>query len=150
MPLAQEYKDSDKYDKKKSLAEIIEKPIWIKEYDVQDGQVIEVKPPKKVNSRTYKPDAICIYKKDKNLSSNDMNNYTFVILDAKYYVFDMEDIEKDNNEEYKFDKGTHPGIEDITKQFMYQQAYNAFIQECGYGKVCNVFLSPTDKKTHRF
>ena len=38
-----------------------------------------------------------------------------------------------------------PGLESITKQFLYQSAYREFITENHFDKVANVFLVPTEK-----
>ena len=36
-----------------------------------------------------------------------------------------------------------PGIESITKQYLYQLAYNDFLDDCGLTEVRNCFLMPT-------
>ncbi|MBR0472224.1 MAG: LlaJI family restriction endonuclease [Methanosphaera sp.] len=61
---------------------------------------------------------------------------TFIILDAKYY-----DITFEKNEL----KG-QPGLESITKQYLYEQAYKEFIKKAGFTKVKNAFLFPTYEK----
>lgn len=70
----------------------------------------------------------------------------FIIFDAKYY-------------NARFEPGItptgQPGIESITKQYLYQLAYQRFITDCGFARVKNCFLLPTerdevvDKKTVR-
>lgn len=61
----------------------------------------------------------------------------FIIFDAKYYNAVLE-------------KGqvprAQPGIESVTKQYMYQLAYREFISEHGFKAVHNCFLLPTEKK----
>lgn len=60
----------------------------------------------------------------------------FLIFDAKYYYPLLE--------KWKVPKG-QPGIESITKQFLYQLAYKKLIEENKY-EVKNVFLLPTEDK----
>lgn len=59
----------------------------------------------------------------------------FVIFDAKYYnaklVIDVE-------------PRCQPGIESITKQYLYQLAYQKFIKDHGFTSVHNCFLMPTE------
>lgn len=61
---------------------------------------------------------------------------TFVILDAKYYNLYMDK-----------DKGLRgqPGIESVTKQYLYQLAFQDFAQKCGIHKFKNCFLFPTEQ-----
>ena len=57
----------------------------------------------------------------------------FIILDAKYYNI-------------KFEENTlsgEPGLESITKQYLYELAYHEFIKSCGFKDVKNGFLFPT-------
>lgn len=60
---------------------------------------------------------------------------TFVILDAKYYNLQME-----RNKSLR----GQPGIESVTKQYLYQLAYQDFASECGVSKFRNCFLFPTE------
>ncbi len=61
--------------------------------------------------------------------------YQFVIFDAKYYNAKLEvDI---------VPKG-QPGIESITKQYLYQLAYQKFIKDHEFAAVRNCFLMPTE------
>lgn len=72
------------------------------------------------HSRTFEPDIISIYK----------NN--FIILDAKYY-------------DLKFDEDIldgEPGLSDITKQYLYQLAFEDFIDAHKFS-VINALLFPT-------
>lgn len=64
-----------------------------------------------------------------------ISNKVFFILDAKYYV---ASIEKD-----KAPKG-QPGIISITKQYLYQLAYQKFVSEHHFVDVKNCFLIPTE------
>ena len=61
--------------------------------------------------------------------------YQFIIFDAKYYNAHLE-------------KGIaptgQPGIESITKQYLYQLAYQKFIDEHEFASVKNCFLLPTE------
>lgn len=74
---------------------------------------------------TLKPDLISI--------SGDR----FIIFDAKYYNATLE-------------KGIvpsgQPGIESVTKQYLYQLAYRKFIDDHGFTSVRNCFLMPTEKE----
>lgn len=60
----------------------------------------------------------------------------FVIFDAKYYnaVLNTGDSPK-----------RQPGIESITKQYLYQLAYKKFIEDHGFYRVRNCFLLPTEE-----
>lgn len=61
--------------------------------------------------------------------------YQFIIFDAKYYNAHLE-------------KGTapigQPGIESVTKQYLYQLAYQKFIEEHEFTAAKNCFLLPTE------
>lgn len=61
---------------------------------------------------------------------------SFVILDAKYYNLQMS--------AEKTLRG-QPGIESITKQYLYQLAYKDFYEKHGFTTVKNCFLLPTEK-----
>ena len=59
---------------------------------------------------------------------------TFVILDAtKYYNLDL----KDDN------LVGQPGLESITKQYLYELAYKKFIKDNEFNNVVNTFLFPS-------
>lgn len=107
---------SDKYNGNEELIDIIEKPIW-------KG----VGKPKAA-SKTLIPDLVNISKIN--------NEDCFIILDAKYYNLILE---KDKNPE------NNPGVEDITKQYLYQLAYNDFIKEHNIKKFKNCFVMPTEQ-----
>ena len=61
--------------------------------------------------------------------------HQFIIFDAKYYNAHLE-------------KGIvptgQPGIESITKQYLYQLAYQRFIEDHKFSSVKNCFLLPTE------
>lgn len=61
----------------------------------------------------------------------------FIIFDAKYYNAQLE--------HGHVPKG-QPGIESITKQYLYQLAYQKFIKDHGFLAVKNCFLMPTENK----
>lgn len=61
----------------------------------------------------------------------------FIIFDAKYYNTRLEI--------GKIPKG-QPGIESITKQYLYQLAYQQFISDHEFVSVKNCFLMPTENK----
>lgn len=108
--------DDYKKNKNKKLIEIIDKPIWYS----KDSKV-------SVATNTLKPDLITI--------DNYENSKCFYILDAKYYYFYFS--------ENKI-KGNIPGVGDITKQYLYQLAYEDFMNKHNIDYVQNAFLCPTD------
>lgn len=63
-------------------------------------------------------------------------DWQFIIFDAKYY-------------NAKLDAGNapkgQPGIESVTKQYLYQLAYQDFIDEHKFSSVKNCFLMPTEE-----
>ncbi|KIR03776.1 hypothetical protein P261_02591 [Lachnospiraceae bacterium TWA4] len=81
----------------------------------------------KTANDTLKPDLITISKVDEK--------YHFIIFDAKYYNAHL-------------DLGMYPtgqpGIESITKQYLYQLAYQNFIKDHEFSTVRNCFLLPTE------
>ena len=64
-----------------------------------------------------------------------ISNNTFFIFDAKYYNLQMAE-----NKEIR----GQPGIESITKQYLYQMAYKEFVSDQGFKKVVNCFLFPSE------
>ena len=60
----------------------------------------------------------------------------FLIFDAKYYTPVLSLGKKPQGQ---------PGIESVTKQYLYQQAYRQFIIDHGLKQVKNSFLMPTEK-----
>ncbi len=61
----------------------------------------------------------------------------FIIFDAKYYNARLEDGTTPKGQ---------PGIESVTKQYLYQLAYQRFISDHGFADVKNCFLIPTENK----
>lgn len=61
-----------------------------------------------------------------------------LILDAKYYNIRVQDSRVKGN----------PGIEDITKQYLYHAALKKYISKNKINKVFNAFLFPSDLETH--
>ena len=107
--------------KNKKLIDIIDKPCWHKENPyVSDGKV-----------DTLKPDLICIY-------SCEDTEYCFGIYDAKYYCIEFKEV----NGKYKVTG--QPGVGDVTKQYLYQLAYDDFITKQGYKYVQNMFFCPQE------
>ena len=78
----------------------------------------------KTANDTLKPDLISI------------RDGQFIIFDAKYYNAQLE---RDC-----VPKG-QPGIESVTKQYLYQLAYQKFLNDHGFITVKNCFLMPTEK-----
>ena len=62
--------------------------------------------------------------------------YDFIIFDAKYYNPRLE---------INVAPKGQPGIESITKQYLYQLAYQKFIKEHGFTRIRNCFLMPTEE-----
>lgn len=117
--LAPEYKK----DKKKKLISIIDKPVWYKnEPKVFDDKI-----------DTLKPDLICSY------PCNEQGDYCFGIYDAKYYCINF----KEQGSGWKVTG--QPGVGDVTKQYLYQLAYDDFISKQGYRYVQNMFLCPQEE-----
>lgn len=69
--------------------------------------------------------------------SENKQGYEFIIFDAKYYNAKLEMSEQPKGQ---------PGIEAITKQYLYQLVYQKFIADHGFAAVHNCFLMPTEQK----
>lgn len=78
-------------------------------------------------SDTLKPDLIAIDNVD--------DLWCFSIYDAKYYTPELQPDKVPSGQ---------PGIESISKQYLYQLAYADFIREHEFDKVENCFLFPSD------
>lgn len=76
---------------------------------------------------TLMPDLVSIFQND--------GNYEFIIFDAKYYNAHLEEGVTPSGQ---------PGIESITKQYLYQLAYQRFIEDHEFSAVKNCFLLPTE------
>lgn len=115
---------------------VIKLPIPLKEeYDKRKKLIDLIEKPlwtitEKYAKDTLIPDLISICKVN--------GQYQFIIFDAKYYYAHLE-------------KGSvptgQPGIESVTKQYLYQLAYQKFIEEHGFSAVRNCFLLPTENST---
>ena len=112
VPLADQYKSMQR----KTLIEIIEKPIW------EGSDTTETA------ADTLIPDLISIPK------THGVDS--FIIFDAKYYNIQLE--------KGKSLRG-NPGVGDVTKQYLYQLAYREFIKAHNIAVVKNCFLMPTEK-----
>lgn len=117
VPLTERYREK-RHDK---LIQLIDKPEW--SGTAPDGQNFTKKA-----EDTLIPDIISIAKNG--------NEHQFIILDAKYYNIQLESGKKLRGQ---------PGIESITKQYLYQQAYREFINEHHFSRVGNYFLMPTEQ-----
>ena len=115
VPLAEQYRDM----RHKKLIDLIDKPQW-------SGTAPNSELFVKQAEDTLIPDLISIVNVD--------GNYQFVIFDAKYYNIQLEHNKKLRGQ---------PGIESITKQYLYQLAYQPFVEAHQIGAVRNCFLMPT-------
>ena len=84
--------------------------------------------PRKTASSTLTPDLVSIV--------NDNGEYKFIIFDAKYYTAKLEPGKAPK---------AQPGIESITKQYLYQLAYMEFLSSHNIKSIRNCFLMPTEK-----
>ncbi len=114
--LADGYKSSDK------LISLIDVPVWY-------GKKAENEYFDKPASDTLIPDLISIV--------NIRGEWQFIIFDAKYYNIQLEEGKKLRGQ---------PGIESVTKQYLYQLAYKDFITKHNFSKIRNCFLMPTSGK----
>lgn len=83
--------------------------------------------PNKTASNTLIPDLVSIVK--------DRGEYKFIIFDAKYYNARLEPSKPPK---------AQPGIESVTKQYLYQLAYMNFINDHGIKTIRSCFLMPTE------
>lgn len=115
IPLADTYKE--KRDVK--LIELIEKPLWNSSTPMGEEFTKEAQD-------TLIPDLISIVCEN--------GQFQFIIFDAKYYNLQLE--------KEKVLRG-QPGIESITKQYLYELAYRDFLEKHNIAIVKNCFLMPT-------
>ena len=115
VPLAEKYRNI----RHKKLIDLIDKPQWV-------GTLAGKGPFVKQAEDTLIPDLISIV--------NVSGDYQFIIFDAKYYNIQLEHNKKLRGQ---------PGIESITKQYLYQLAYRDFVKAHGINVVRNCFLFPT-------
>jgi len=110
-----------KYNKGETLKQLIEKPEWHENIEKISHKAKD----------TLIPDIISIpeYK----------GGRYFVIFDAKYYNMILDKKMLKNQ----------PGIESITKQYLYQLAYREFLKDCKFDieNIRNCFLLPTAGET---
>lgn len=123
--------DACKESADESLLDIIEKPTWYR-YDGAIAARAE---------GTLIPDAVSIY------PCGEGHSYCFAILDAKYYCMEIE--KQGQKDGAGMVKG-QPGIGDITKQYLYQLAYQDFIDKQGYRYVKNAFLLPQEEPSRQY
>ena len=113
---------ADSYVTKKGLKliELIEKPQWL-------GITTDERQFVKEAKDTLIPDHVSIVNID--------GDWQFIILDAKYYNIQLE-----------YDKKLRgqPGIESITKQYLYELAYRPFIDAHKISTTKNCFIMPTN------
>lgn len=99
-----------------TMLEIIPRPQW---YAISAGEDVKLK-----EKNTLIPDII-------TMAATREGKRIFGILDAKYYTPILD--------------GTPfgvPGVESITKQFLYQTSYKEFVTAHGFNGVVNAFLVP--------
>lgn len=120
-PLAEQYFD----EKDNTLLGLIEKPKWNR---IEDGRLIK----SHRVEETLIPDIISFFSKD--------GEECFGIFDAKYYNIHLNERRV----------AGQPGIGDITKQYLYQLAYNDFIKAHNFTRIQNAFLLPTEEDTGEY
>ena len=76
------------------------------------------------------PDIISLYR------DNNDNSYKCIISDAKYYNLTLERTKRLSG---------NPGVESVTKQYLYQMAYKEFLEEHHISFFRNCFLMPTEQ-----
>lgn len=103
----------------KTLLEIIDKPLWKLSNSVCGVEA----------AKSLTPDLISIYQIG--------DQFCFGIFDAKYYLIHLTDTKVEGQ----------PGVGDITKQYLYQLAYQKFITTQEYSYVQNAFLFPDEGET---
>lgn len=111
---------SPEYNRTDLLISLIDNPTW--RGKKSDGGTFA-----KQAKDTLIPDLVSIVKKQED--------YQFIIFDAKYYNMTLE--------VHKSLAG-QPGIESVTKQYLYQLAYRKFVSDHGITTMRNCFLMPTE------
>lgn len=106
--------------KEDTLLSIIEKPCW--NFENEEKKTTDFFYAK----GTFIPDCIKID-----------SNYTFNIYDTKYYVPRITE---------KSTITSQPGIEDVSKQFLYQMIFKDFVNLHGIKNIRNYFLMPSEEK----
>lgn len=115
VPLAEPYRDM----RHKKLVDLIDKPQWSGTLPSGESFI-------KLAEDTLIPDLVSIV--------NINGECQFIIFDAKYYNIQLE---------YNKKLRGQPGIESITKQYLYQLAYQPFVEAHQIRTVHNCFLMPT-------
>lgn len=105
---------SPKYLRDTKLIDLIDKPVW------SSDTFAHIAPD------TLIPDIVSLQVCSKQ--------HVFCIFDAKYYVAQIAENQPLRGQ---------PGIESITKQYLYQLAYKQFLEDHNITKVINCFLLPT-------
>lgn len=108
------------YNRSKKLIDIIEKPKW------WYRETSEVSDNYRQPKESLIPDIVSIHLKG--------NEFQFIIFDAKYYNLTLN----------KYKLAGQPGIGDVTKQYLYQLAYQKIIDDVNINEVKNCFLMPTE------
>ncbi len=110
-------KPNDKWSGRsnKSLLQIIPCPAWSKPGGTSLGNV-----------DTLIPDTVTFFE-------HEDGSRLFCIYDAKYYVPELGQRIT-----------SQPGVESVTKQFLYQSAYKQFVVDHAFDKVVNAFLVPSE------
>ena len=62
--------------------------------------------------------------------------WRMIVYDAKYYLLEM----KEDGSLYG-----NPGVEDVTKQYLYAMFYKRFAVQNGVKELCNTFLFPVER-----
>ena len=117
IPLGEKYRSR----RHKPLIDLIEHPVWT-------GIAPDGMPFYRAAADTLIPDLVSI--------AEHQGDFAFIIFDAKYYNMQLE-----ANKPLR----GQPGIESITKQYLYQLAYQPFVADHHIETVRNCFLLPTDQ-----
>ena len=112
----------DGYNSHAKLKDIINHPFW-KGAGWDDKQGKEA-------DKSLIPDIISLY------NDTTDNEYKCVISDAKYYNLTLEKNRKLSG---------NPGVESVTKQYLYQMAYKQFLKDHHIFFFRNCFLLPTEQ-----
>lgn len=110
---------SEKWAKRRNdtLLKIIPRPQWSETSDSDESPCGDV--------ATLIPDTVLI-------TRNSKKDRVFAIIDAKYYTPKLGEKVQ----------GV-PGVESVTKQFLYQAAYRDFVLDNGFDYVANAFIAPS-------
>lgn len=104
----------------RTLLEIIEKPVWAA---YSSDRTIAYQHEAR---ETLTPDLAKLYSTESGI--------VLAIFDAKYYCIQLRENKLDN----------HPGVGDVTKQHLYQLAYNDLLLKEGISRITNSFLLPSE------